>query len=103
MPEDEKKESGRVVYTRRDGEGEDKSAHGRRDRAGEFVVALMHDSLWRALLPLFVGFVLLVGLVFGLGYQSVRELEDVRFSTQREERALGETQNYLLNLRLELS
>jgi signal transduction histidine kinase len=103
MAREKKKEDGRVVYSRRDGAEGEGSARGPKDRAGEFVVALMHDSLWRALLPLFVGFVLLVGLVFGLGYQSVRELEDVRFSTQREERALGETQNYLLNLRLELS
>src|SRR5579885_749025 len=101
MPEDERKEDGRVVYSRREGAEGEGSA--RADGAGVFAAALMHDSLWRTMLPLFVGFALLVGLVFGLGYRSAGELEDVRFSTQLEERALGETQNYLLNLRLQLS
>jgi PAS domain S-box-containing protein len=103
MPEDEKKEDGRVVYSRREEAEGEGSARAKADNAGEFAVALMHDSLWRTLLPLFVGFALLVGLVFGLGYSSAGGLEDVRFSTQREERALGETQNILLNLRLQLS
>ncbi|HST52472.1 MAG TPA: ATP-binding protein [Pyrinomonadaceae bacterium] len=103
MPEDEKKEDGRVVYSRRAEAEGDGFASALAEGAGEFASALMHDSLWRTLLPLFVGFALLVGLVFGLGYRSAGELEDVRFSTQREERRLGETQSYLLNLRLELS
>src|ERR1700742_5127553 len=103
MPEDEKKEDGRVVYSRRAEAEGNGSARALAEGASEFASALMHDSLWRTLLPLFVGFALLVGLVFGLGYGSAGELEDVRFSTQREERTLGETQSYLLNLRLELS
>src|SRR5207248_4785385 len=44
-----------------------------------------------------------VGLVFGLGYESARKVNDARYSTQREERTLGEMENHLLNLRLELS
>jgi signal transduction histidine kinase len=103
MPEDEKKEDGRVVYSRSEGAEGNGSASALAQGAGDFASALMRDSLWRTMLPLFVGFALLVALVFGLGFGSAGELEDVRFSTQREERALGETQNYLLNLRLELS
>jgi len=103
MPEDEKKENGRVVYSRSEAAEGDGSASALAQGAGDFASALMRDSLWRTMLPLFVGFALLVALVFGLGFGSAGELEDVRFSTQREERALGETQNYLLNLRLELS
>jgi PAS domain S-box-containing protein len=104
MPEGEKREGGRVVYSRLGGADEEKSARETRKGAGEFADALLHDtSLWKALLPLFVGFALLVGLVFGLGFQSARSLEDVRFTTQRDERVLGETENSLLNLRLGLS
>src|SRR2546423_6032339 len=99
---DEKKEKGRVVYSRPEGAGEEESARAR--RGGGFAAALLaHDSLWKALLPLFVGFAMLVGLVFGLGYESARKVNDARYSTQREERALGEMENHLLNLRLELS
>jgi signal transduction histidine kinase len=100
MP-DERQEKGRVVYSRLDGAGE--AARAREGKVAEFAAALAHDSLGRALLPLFVGFALLVGLVFGLGYQSARKLKEARFSTQSEERMLAMTQNYLLNLRLELS
>src|SRR5947209_3474790 len=104
MPEEEKKETGRVVYSRLEGAGGEESARARRGAGGGFAAALMaHDSLWKALLPLFVGFAMLVGLVFGLGYKSEGKVEEARYSTQREERALGETENYLLNLRLELS
>src|SRR5437588_704895 len=104
MPEEEKKETGRVVYSRLEGAGEEESARARQGAGGGFAAALVaHDSLWKALLPLFVGFAMLVGLVFGLGYKSEGKVEEARYSTQREERALGETENYLLNLRLELS
>ena len=74
MPEDEKKEDGRVVYSRRAEAEGDGFANALAEGAGEFASALMHDSLWRTLLPLFVGFALLVGLVFGLGYRSAGEL-----------------------------
>jgi signal transduction histidine kinase len=101
MP-DEKQEKGRVVYSRLEGAGEGGPARGAGGVA-EFAAALAHDSLWRALLPLFVGFVLLVALVWGLGVQSARKLEESRFSTQSDERRLATTQNFLLGLRLELS
>jgi signal transduction histidine kinase len=101
MP-DEEREKGRVVYSRLEGGGEGGSAREGKVTT-EFAAALADDSLWRALLPLFVGFALLVGLVFGLGYQSAIKLEEARFSAQSEERRLATTQNYLLNLRLELS
>src|SRR5437763_2598669 len=100
MP-DEKQEKGRVVYSRLEGAGGGGSA--REGRVAEFAAALAHDSLWRALLPLFVGFALLVGLVFGLGQQSASKVAEARYSTQSEERRLAAAQNFLLNLRLELS
>src|SRR5919202_2602094 len=100
MP-DERQEKGRVVYSRLEGAGEGESA--RASGVAEFAAALVQDTLWRALLPLFVGFTLLVGLVFGLGTQSASKVEEARYSTQGEERMLATTQNSLLNLRLELS
>jgi signal transduction histidine kinase len=100
MP-DERQEKGRVVYSRLEGAGEGGSARG--SGVAEFAAALAHDSLWRALLPLFVGFALLVGLVFGLGQRSASKVAEVRYSTQTDERRLATTQNFLLNLRLELS
>ena len=101
MP-DEKQEKGRVVYSRLEGAGEGGPAREGRGVA-EFAAALAHDSLWRALLPLFVGFALLVGLVFGLGQQSASKVAEARYSTQSEERRLAAAQSFLLNLRLELS
>ena len=86
MP-DEKQEKGRVVYSRLEGAGEGGSA--REGKVAEFAAALAHDSLWRALLPLFVGFALLVGLVFGLGQQSASKVAEARYSTQSEERRLA--------------
>ena len=100
MP-DERQEKGRVVYSRLEGAGEGGSARG--GGVAEFAAALAHDSLWRALLPLFVGFALLVGLVFGLGQRSASKVAEVRYSTQTDERRLATTRNFLLNLRLELS
>ena len=100
MP-DERQEKGRVVYSRLEVAGEGGSARG--GGVAEFAAALAHDSLWRALLPLFVGFALLVGLVFGLGQRSASKVAEVRYSTQTDERRLATTRNFLLNLRLELS
>src|SRR5437763_9002327 len=100
MP-DEKQEKGRVVYSRLGGAGEGGSA--REWKVAEFAAALADDSLGRALLPLFVGFALLVGLVFGLGQRSASKVAEARYSTQSEERRLAAAQNFLLNLRLELS
>src|SRR5438067_610032 len=94
----EKREKGRVVYSRLEGAGEEESARARKGAGGEFAAALLaHDSLWKALLPLFVGFAMLVGLVFGLGYESARKVKDARYSTQREERdqALSRAQREL--------
>jgi signal transduction histidine kinase len=95
----EKQEKGRVVYSRLEGAGGSARGSG----VAEFAAALAHDSLWRALLPLFVGFALLVGLVFGLGQRSASKVAEVRYSTQSDERRLATTQGFLLNLRLELS
>jgi signal transduction histidine kinase len=101
MP-DERREKGRVVYSRLEGAGEGSTAR-EGGEVAEFAAALAHDSLWRALLPLLVGFALLVGLVFGLGQQSASKVVEARYSTQSEERRLAAAQSFLLNLRLELS
>lgn len=103
MSEDKKKNKGRVVYSRL-GEAEEEGTAGwLKDKLAGAVSGGANVSLWAALLPLFVGFALLVGLVLGLGYLSEDKVQEIRFSTQREERRLGETQNTLLNLRLALS
>jgi signal transduction histidine kinase len=100
----EKKDGGRVVYSRPEGgEGGDvarpsvlrevvKQA-GRRDYA----------PLWRTLVPLLVGFVLLVGLVLGLGYLSSNKVHDVTFDVRSDDRRLATMSETLLNLRLALS
>ena len=103
MSEDEKKESGRVVYSRIEGAEGEGTAQALKARLIESVEAGAPASLWQALVPLLIGFGLIVVLVIGLGYMSAGKVQEIRFSTQREERALGETQSYLLNLRLALS
>ncbi|MDT7809776.1 MAG: two-component system, sensor histidine kinase FlrB [Acidobacteriota bacterium] len=99
---DEKKDGGRVVYSRPDaegGEGEPRSSMLRR------AIALggAYDSLWRTLVPLVVGFALLVVLVFGLGYLSAARIREVSLGAKEEDRRLSATSNTLLNLRLALT
>ncbi|HEV2859566.1 MAG TPA: ATP-binding protein [Pyrinomonadaceae bacterium] len=103
MP-DEEKDEGRVVYSRLDG-GEDEGRQQARPAAPrpQKGVAAPEGGLWRALLPLSLGFALLVALVFGLGLMSAERLSDTRFKTQDQERRLSFTLNSLLNLRLGLS
>lgn len=60
-------------------------------------------SLARALVPLLVGFALLVGLVFGLGSLSDRQLRQVAQLSSGQERRLTETVSRLLRLRLALN
>jgi len=103
MSEDENKDKGRVVYSRM-GEAEERgTARWLKEKLAGTDSGSANFSLWAALLPLLLGFALLVGLVVGLGYLSVDKVEDIRFSTQSEERALGAMQSQLLNLRLALS
>jgi signal transduction histidine kinase len=53
--------------------------------------------------PLLVGFALLVGLVFGLGYLSVGKVSDATYDTSGDRRRLASMSETLLNLRLALS
>jgi signal transduction histidine kinase len=94
---DEKSEEGRVVYSRPGEPG------GGPRRARAWATAAGRDTLWRALVPLSVGFALLVGLVFGLGVMSAGEVGKTSFDTRDDERRLSLMSSTLLNLRLALS
>ncbi len=102
MPEEDDKERGGA-----DGGGADEP-FGRsrvkalRARASASVGGFERGTLWKALFPLLVGFALLIGLVIGLGVLSGRKLEEVRYSTESEERRLSETVKRLLDLQLAL-
>src|SRR5205085_7955157 len=95
---DEKSEEGRVVYSR---PGE--ASGGEPRRARSWAAAAGRDTLWGALVPLCVGFALLVGLVLGLGVMSAREVGRMSFDTRTDERRLSSMTGTLLNLRLALS
>src|SRR5215207_707126 len=98
MPERGQKKTEHVVY----GDAGEARAREERERAAASEAA-GQGTLWQALLPLLVGFALLIGLVIGLGVLSRRELEEVRFKTEQEERKLSEMLRRLLDLRLALS
>jgi signal transduction histidine kinase len=96
---DEKSDEGRVVYSR-PGEG----GGGGRGRAHTSWAASMgRDTLWGALVPLSVGFALLVGLVFALGLLSADAVSRMSFGTRDDERRLSLMSKTLLDLRLALS
>jgi signal transduction histidine kinase len=101
---DEKKDGGRVVYSRpEDGGGEEDARPSVFRKAAEVATRRDYAPLWRTLVPLLVGFVLLVGLVIGLGKLSVNKMRDVSRDTRSDEGRLTLTSNTLLNLRLALS
>ena len=102
---DEKKDGGRVIYSRPEGEGGQEGARpsALRRAAAAMTSGGAHAPLWRTLVPLVVGFTLLVGLVLGLGYQSVGKVRDITFDTRDADARLAATSNALLNLRLALS
>jgi signal transduction histidine kinase len=62
-----------------------------------------YGAPWQTLVPLFVGFALLVGLVIGLGYKSAGKVSDVTYGTRDEFLRLTTMSDTLLNLRLALS
>jgi PAS domain S-box-containing protein len=98
---DEKKDGGRVVYSRPETEGGNEAPRlSKLDRA---IAGGPYDALWQTLVPLFVGFALLVGLVFGLGLLSASKVRDITFGGKDEERKLSRMSSTLLNLRLALS
>jgi signal transduction histidine kinase len=100
----EKKDGGRVVYSRPEGEGGGEGARASVLRQAAAVAAdRTYAPLWRTLVPLLVGFVLLVSLVFGLGYLSVGKVRDVTYDTRDDDARLAAMSETLLNLRLALS
>src|ERR1044072_711898 len=94
---DEKSDEGRVVYSRPEDAG------GGRRRARGWMAGSGRDTLWGALVPLAVGFALLVGLVFAPGVLSAGEGAKTSFDTTADEHGLPAMTSTLLNLRLALS
>ncbi|MET0621722.1 MAG: ATP-binding protein [Pyrinomonadaceae bacterium] len=100
----EKKDGGRVVYSRpEEGGGDEGARPSVLRKAADAATRRDYAPLWRTLVPLLVGFVLLVGLVIGLGQLSVQKVNDVTLDTRSNEGRLTATSNALLNLRLALS
>src|SRR5215208_7400643 len=99
---DEKQGGGRVVYSRPGGEGGEEEARSAAaaDRAGAVGA---YGAPWQTLVPLSVGFALLVGLVIGLGYMSAGKVSEVNYGTKNEYLRLSTVSDALLNLRLALS
>jgi signal transduction histidine kinase len=96
MPDEGKRDDGRVIYSRPGEAGGGARAGASREVDGGAV-------LWQALTPLLIGFAMLVGLVIGLGLVSDRSINQIRSRTQSEERGVASNLNYLLNLHLALN
>src|SRR5687767_10056185 len=102
MPDKEKSDEGRVVYHRLGGAQEEGPAPGEGEGGGAGGAA-GRRSLWQAVIPLLIGFTLLVGLVIGLGLLSDDKLENITLETSQDERRLSNMFANLLNLQLALS
>jgi signal transduction histidine kinase len=101
---DEKKDGGRVVYSRPEGgDGGDGALPSVLKEVVAVAARRDYAPLWRTLVPLLVGFTLLVGLVFGLGYLSVGKVKEATYDTSGDSRRLTSMSEALLNLRLALS
>src|ERR1700748_3780039 len=103
MPEEKGKDKGRVVYARLEGSDERRGARAQKKRERAVASPDAYGTLWQTLVPLLVGFALLVGLVLGLGYLSARKVSEASFGTKDAERRLSAMSKTLLNLRLALS
>jgi signal transduction histidine kinase len=109
MAEPEKKETGRVVYSRLPGAGdadggasqavEKRKAEERRASSSAAARGVEQPSLVPTLLALLVGFTLLLALVFLLGTLSVGRLQTISTRSLEEERRYNDTVNVLLKLR----
>jgi hypothetical protein len=100
---DEAESGGRRVAYSRLGEAGGRESGPAAER-GRLSRALRESSaLWPALVPLLIGFALLLSLVIGLGSVSIGLLEDISTETSEDERRLANVSNNLLNLRLALS
>jgi signal transduction histidine kinase len=98
---DEKQDRGRVVYSRPGGEGGEAEARAEAAEGGSAGGA--YGAPWQTLVPLAVGFALLVGLVIGLGYKSADKVSDITYGTKDEYIRLSTMSDTLLNMRLALS
>ncbi|HEX8148130.1 MAG TPA: ATP-binding protein [Pyrinomonadaceae bacterium] len=101
----EKQGGGRVIYSRPGGEGGEGEARPPAEAAGGVAAGAggAYGALWKTLVPLLVGFTLLVGLVFGLGYQSAGKVSEVTYGAKDEYLRLSTMSDALLNMRLALS
>src|SRR5215207_11553014 len=97
---DEKQDGGRVVYSRpggEGGEGEVRSAAASATGGAAAQAGGAYGPPWKTVVPLLVGFALLVGLVFGLGYQSRKKVSDITYGTKDEYQRLSTMSDTLLN------
>lgn len=112
MAEPEKKETGRVVYSRlstgEEERGASNSANGKGGLRGALATFLTplspgddddQPSLVPTLVSLLVGFALLLALVIGLGSLSVAQLQTISTRTLDESRRYNDTISVLLKLR----
>jgi len=95
---------GRVIYAR-SALAENGSGGPSEDgaRGADTASLLDRGSLAPMLMPLLIGFTMLVGLVIGLGVLSVRSLNVVSRSTSEQERQQSAKLNLLLKLRMALN
>jgi signal transduction histidine kinase len=102
MADQPKTERGQRVYNRPAGGAKGPGGGGRASRVMAEALAA-GGALWRALVPLLVGFVLLLALIVGLGVLSISKLEEISSDTSADERRLANASNTLLNLRLAIN
>jgi signal transduction histidine kinase len=118
MPDKEKNDGGRVVYHRLGGAEGEAHAPGAAGGGAEGMAAGVAEggaeggaggasvglrSLWQAVVPLLLGFAMLIALVIGLGLLSDDKLEHISIETSADERRLSSMFGNLLNLQLALS
>ena len=104
QPKDEQPDGGgRVVYSRLPSEAGEARPPVRVERAPGSLSAFVHEPLAPTLPTLLVAFVLLVILVFALGYWSMREVESVSQQVQELDQQLADRMQALLTLRSSLT
>ncbi|MGH9902461.1 MAG: hypothetical protein ACRD68_11700, partial [Pyrinomonadaceae bacterium] len=97
-------EDGKVVYSRLGAAGADGgNSRGKGTVPRPVRRSLDSGALVRTLMPLLVGFALLIGLVIGLGVLSSRQLDTISRTSVEAERRQAAILNRLLTLRLALN
>jgi signal transduction histidine kinase len=102
-PKDEQDGGGRVVYSRLPSEAGEERPPVRATSAPGGLSSFVHEPLAPTLPTLLVAFVLLVSLVFALGYWSTREVESVSQQVQELDQQLADRMQALLTLRSSLT